>query len=250
MNLLNVKVKHTIFGVGIITDFDGNYVTVHFPTKTCKFIYPDIFEQLIKAEDPAIQKAIMHAIDSKKQAEEEKRRSASVIALNVEDRSTKNPTSHFRKTRNLEDRFGDDYRVAHLARSPILTYKEVEEEFNIKISGFGRGINITPSTIVLISSIGMQKSKFVYHDRWTTDGDYIYSGEGKTGDQPMTAGNKAISNAATEGKDIHLFVKFSSKEYYYQGVFELVDFTYENDKDEVGNVRKEYKFRLRKVKRG
>jgi hypothetical protein len=54
-------------------------------------------------------------------------------------------------------------------------------------------------------------------------------------------------DAAADGKVIHLFVKFSPQEYYYQGVFKLVDHTYENDKDENGNTRKEYKFRLRKV---
>ena len=43
------------------------------------------------------------------------------------------------------------------------------------------------------------------------------------------------------------FVKFSPQEYYYQGVFELVDYAYEDDRDEAGNIRKEYKFRLRKV---
>ena len=81
----------------------------------------------------------------------------------------------------------------------------------------------------------------------TAEGDYLYSGEGKTGDQSMTKGNLAIRDAACNGKKIHLFVKFSPQEYYYQGIFELVDYTYEDEKDENGNIRKEYKFRLRKV---
>ena len=51
----------------------------------------------------------------------------------------------------------------------------------------------------------------------------------------------------THQLQLHLFVKFSPQEYYYQGVFELVDYTYEDEKDEDGNIRKEYKFRLRKV---
>lgn len=50
------------------------------------------------------------------------------------------------------------------------------------------------------------------------EGDYIYSGEGKSGDQSMTRGNLAIKNAAADGKALHLFVKFSPREYYYQGV--------------------------------
>lgn len=63
----------------------------------------------------------------------------------------------------------------------------------------------------------------------------------------MTKGDLAIRDAARNGKKIHLFVKFSPQEYYYQGIFELVDYTYEDEKDEDGNIRKEYKFRLRKV---
>jgi hypothetical protein len=63
----------------------------------------------------------------------------------------------------------------------------------------------------------------------------------------MSKGNAAIRDAAYDGKKIHLFVKFSPQEYYYQGIFELVSYTYEDERDENGNVRKEYKFRLRRV---
>lgn len=63
----------------------------------------------------------------------------------------------------------------------------------------------------------------------------------------MTRGNKAIADAVQNGKIIHLFVKFSPQEYYYQRVFSLVDYKYEDDKDETGLIRKEYKFRLRKM---
>ncbi|WP_101772277.1 hypothetical protein [Peptostreptococcus faecalis] len=62
----------------------------------------------------------------------------------------------------------------------------------------------------------------------------------------MTIGNRAIIDAECDGKQIHLFVKLSPKEYYYQGVFFLVGHTYEDEKDETGSIRKEYKFRLRK----
>ena len=158
----------------------------------------------------------------------------------------RNGTPSRRIHNNIEDGFGPDYNVRHLAKQPILTYKQVEEQFGIRIAGFGRGINRTPSTVVLVSSIDKKKAGFVYHDHWTTDGDYIYSGEGKTGDQTMSLGNKAIVDAENDEKKIHLFVKFSPQEYYYQGVFSLVDYTYEDDKDESGNMRKEYKFRLRK----
>lgn len=250
MDLTNIKVNHSTLGVGTVIKFDNKYITVQFEDKISNFVYPHAFEKFLKAEDPSVQEAIMTDIVSIKQAEEE-RIKTEIAARNIENE--KNSTeqqknsSITKKARNIEDGFGADYHVMHLARQPILTYQEVEEQFNIKISGFGRGINITPSTVVLISSIDKRKSGFVYHDHWTADGDYIYSGEGKVGDQTMTSRNRAIVNSAKEGKSIHLFVKFSPQEYYYQGVFKLVDYTYENDKDEHVNVRKEYKFRLRKI---
>jgi hypothetical protein len=232
MDLSNIKVKHNMLGVGTVTEFDGKYITIQFVGRTSRFVYPDAFDKFLKAEDPTVQEAIMADIVAAKQAENERRQAAAVAT---------------RKTENIEEGFGPDYNVEHLARQPILTYQQVEEQFGIKISGFGRGINKTPLTVVLISSVDKRKSGFVYHDHWTQDGDYIYSGEGKTGDQTMSSGNRAIVNAAAEGKSIHLFVKFSPQEYYYQGVFELVDYTYEDDVDENGHTRKEYKFRLRKV---
>ena len=251
MNLLNIKVKHTVFGVGTITEFDGRYITVQFTDKSSKFIYPDAFEKFIKVEDLAIQEAIMHDIAIAKQTEEERRQAEFAARKAEEERKTAErqiATSTTRKIRNIEDGFCEDYHVAHLAKNPILTYQEVEDQFNIKIAGFGRGINKTPSTVVLISSVVKKKSGFVYHDHWTNDGDYIYSGEGKTGDQTMSYGNWALMSAKKEANIIHLFVKFSPREYYYQGVFEVVNYTYEDDLDENGSTRKEYKFRLRKVK--
>ena len=131
-----------------------------------------------------------------------------------------------------------------------MTYQEVEDQFGIKIAGFGRGINPTSSTVVLISYVGKSSGVFVYHDKWTTGGEYIYSGEGRKGDQTPTKGNYAIMNAARDNKDIHLFVKFSPREYYYQGIFKMVNYSYEDEQDEDDNIRKEYKFKLRKVKKG
>jgi hypothetical protein len=247
MDIVNIKVKHKSFGVGTITEFDGNSITVQFENKKSIFIYPDAFDKFITAEEPSIQDAIKKEIVAAKQASEEKRKADfEAYAANAQkiDKSAKRPRTTARG--NIADGFGPDYNVRYLAKHPILNYHQVEEQFGIRITGFGRGINRTESTVVLISSVDKKKGGFVYHDHWTTDGDYIYSGEGKTGDQKMSSGNSAIVSASNDGKVIHLFVKFSPQEYYYQGMFKLVDYTYENEKDEDGNTRKEYKFRLRK----
>ena len=43
-----------------------------------------------------------------------------------------------KRTKSMDDMFSEDYHVDHLARHPILTYQQVEEQFGIKITGFGR----------------------------------------------------------------------------------------------------------------
>ncbi|SHE47922.1 hypothetical protein [Lactonifactor longoviformis] len=247
-DILNIKVKHKVFGIGIITEVSDNHLTINFAAKESKFIYPDAFEQFIEAEDSSVQAEIMKEVNNKKLAAKMQQQAAEEARKTEEERHiTDGQTVLVKRNRKgIEDGFGPDYNVRHLARQPVLTYQQVEEQFGIKIAGFGRGINRTSSTVVLISSVDKKKAGFVYHDHWTSDGDYMYSGEGKTGHQQMTIGNRAIVDAERDGKIIHLFVKFSPQEYYYQGVFSLVNYTYEDDKDESGNVRKEYKFRLRK----
>lgn len=223
---------------------------MEFASKTSKFVYPDAFEKFLEAEHVALQQTIIDSINDAKAAAEQKRQAEeSARKAAEEQRRTAIAVTapKAKKAKTLDEMFAPDYHAEKLGRQPILTYQQVEDQFGIRISGFGRGINLTDNTVVLISSIGKASGNFVYHDKWTADGDYLYSGEGKTGNQTMTKGNLAIRDAARNGKKIHLFVKFSPQEYYYQGVFALVDYTYEDDKDEDGNTRKEYKFRLRKV---
>lgn len=253
MELINEQVKHRTLGSGQITSFDGKYVTIQFPNKTSKFTYPSAFEVFLRLDNENKQSAILAAITREKQAEDDKKRSEEMVRKKAKETrnaafSCKIPSAGRPRAKSMDEMFSEDYHAAHLARQPVLFYQQVEEQFGIQISGFGRGINPTPSTVVLISSIGKAGGKFVYHDKWTSDGDYIYSGEGKAGNQSMTKGNYAIKNAALDSKKIHLFVKLSPQEYYYQGVFDLVDIAYEEEKDENGNTRKEYKFRLRKVR--
>lgn len=250
MELIGLKVKHTVFGAGVITELEGNYITIEFAAKITKFVYPDAFGKFIKSEDPAVQQSIVDSINDAKAAAEQKRQAEEAARKAAEERRravTAVSAPKAKKAKTLDEMFAPDYHAEKLARQPILTYQQVEDQFGIRISGFGRGINPTGNTVVLISSIGKASGNFVYHDKWTVDGDYLYSGEGKTGDQTMTKGNLAIRDAARNGKKIHLFVKFSPQEYYYQGIFELIDYTYEDEKDEDGNIRKEYKFRLKKV---
>ncbi len=256
MDLVGAKARHKAFGSGTITAFEpsnaeGNkgYVTVEFAAKTSKFLYPDAFGKFIVLEDEETNNQIISEVTEEQKAKEKEINIAKIKealkqkAEKAEKEAQKTKPKAAPKT--LDDFFGEDYHSEKLKREPVLGYRQVEGSFGIRIgiSG-GKDINSTEMNVVLISSVNKIGGKFVYRDRWTAEGDYIYSGEGKTGDQTMTGGNLAIKTAAEERKDIHLFVKFSPTEYYYQGIFKLGDYTLEEGKDENGNSRMEYKFRL------
>lgn len=250
MELVGKTVIHKTLGAGKITSFDGKHIGVLLEKAGEKtFQYPNAFDKFLRFEDSTAQeqaaklieeadaekKAAYEAKKKEREEEEASRRAAQALGKGI------------RKPRNLEQGFGADYHVEYLRRHPILTYTQVEDRFGIRISGFGRGINPTATTIVLISSVDANKLSFVYHDHWDTNGDYIYSGEGKNGNQTMIGGNLAIRDAEESGRRLDLFVKLSPQEYYYQGIFKMINYAYENDKDQDGHARKEYKFRLRKV---
>lgn len=239
MNLLNVKIIHKDYGTGVVIEAKDDMVKIQFESKIKQFVYPGAFEKSLTAEDNTVQQAI--------EAEIAKKKDNKKIKEEFEKEKLQQPDLESKSKRRFDSGFGPDYNVRFLSKSHIYTYRQIEKQFQIKISGFGRGINVTPSAVVLISSVDSKSLNYVYHDHWSVDGDYIYSGEGKIGDQTMTSGNKAIVDAEKNGKKIYLYVKFSPTEYYYQGQFFVVDYTYENAKDEDDNIRKEYKFRLRNL---
>lgn len=144
-----------------------------------------------------------------------------------------------------ENMLKSDNYVEHLKSKPIYNNIEVERKFNINLYP-SSGVKFTDTDVVLISVIVKNGNSFVYHDL-IEEFYHIHSGQGLYGDQHMTRGNLEIKNAALNGKKIHLLVNFAPKQYRYEGVYELEDYTYENDTDKAGKIRKEYKFRLKKV---
>ena len=225
MNLIGQKVNSVKLGEGTIIrqDEENNgkeYLTIKFEAGEKKFQYPESFLQYLKFVDNNLQNEVEQLLNKEV-----------VIPAPIP----------------VEKIIFPPFYSLYMDRDVNLSFEEVENKFKIKLRGFGRGINITQDAIILISKVAKNKNEFVYHDYWTKEGDYIYSGEGKTGDQLLTRGNAAIANAASVGKKIHLLIKMSSKEYYYQGEFKAIDYYQEIDDDEEGRPRREYKFRLRKV---
>ena len=60
MNLVGIKVKHKVFGSGVIVNQRGNYFAVHFAKKAAWFVYPNVFlNKFMKAEDVEIQAQLL-----------------------------------------------------------------------------------------------------------------------------------------------------------------------------------------------
>ena len=78
-------------------------------------------------------------------------------------------------------------------------------------------------------------------------GDYLYTGEGQSGDMTMTRGNLAIKSHSSKRKELHLFDKVSSGYYRYVGRFAYSSHDLINGPDGEGKVRQIILFRLQKV---
>lgn len=117
-DLLNLKVKHKGLGIGVITEVSDNSLTVKFETKESKFVYPDAFEKFLVVENLSVQAEIVEEIKSKKLADEVKRQVAEKDRQTEKElQSAKRQASpKTRNRRNIEDGFGPDYNVRHLAK--------------------------------------------------------------------------------------------------------------------------------------
>lgn len=97
--------------------------------------------------------------------------------------------------------------------------------------------------IFLFSSL--HGEEFGYKDGWNEHGDYLYSGEGQTGNQEFVRGNRAIRDHMANGKELHLFERHDARGYKYVGRFAFVSFTIVTAEDVNGSKRKLIKFLLR-----
>lgn len=78
MLLEQTKVKHKVFGEGVVTSQNGKYFTVKFGGGEKVFVYPDVFERFLTLSDGTVSEEIRADLDalhaSKKQLIEEKHR--------------------------------------------------------------------------------------------------------------------------------------------------------------------------------
>ena len=122
---------------------------------------------------------------------------------------------------------------------------EIESEFKCILN---RGIcySATTQTIVLIANHNVD----LFNDRHSYEEDvFLYTGEGKTGEQKMTYGNKRLNEARFDGTPVHLFERFYGDSYYtYRGLVGVGNPYREKQPDINGNNRFVFIFPLTLLK--
>lgn len=84
-----------------------------------------------------------------------------------------------------------------------------------------------------------------YHDGWTKDGIYLYTGEGQSGDMTFTTGNEAIRDHRLNGKDLLLFEDLGKGNgVRYSGLFECASWDEISGTDKNNQSRKVIVFNL------
>ena len=108
------------------------------------------------------------------------------------------------------------------------------------------GISNCPKHPYIFIWTKRKEEQDVYEDKWE-DNYYLYSGEGRIGDQKFTGGNKSIRDHKINGKTIFLFEKDYKNSGYWIFINEMSlkgCYNYKNH-DELGNLRTCIRFQLK-----
>lgn len=119
----------------------------------------------------------------------------------------------------------------------------LRSELHSNFGGNPRAGICPTSSVVLVFSDPPSGTRFGYdqHD-YVADGIYRYTGEGRSGDQQLIRGNKALLS----GKPLLLFSRIDAKSWVFVGEVGLSDPEFEIQKapDQNGFVRKVLVFRF------
>ena len=120
--------------------------------------------------------------------------------------------------------------------------KELHDQY-----GGGRQGGISPSrqsaAVFLITSPAGHQHGYQY-DGPQADGTFWYTGEGQVGDMQMVRGNRAIRDAQTEGRELHLFEEARSGFLRYVGRAAYAGHHLAPAPDRLGNSRQAIVFEL------
>jgi 5-methylcytosine-specific restriction enzyme A len=118
-------------------------------------------------------------------------------------------------------------------------------DIHARFGGQQQGGIITPSQHSLVIIItGEEGLEHGYADRYRADGVFEYFGEGQVGDMRLRAGNRAIAEHSSQGKDLLLFRK-TSDGLRFEGDMVCEGYHLERAPDRKGTKRDAIVFELR-----
>lgn len=141
-------------------------------------------------------------------------------------------------------------RLTLFLKSHRFTNAQIAETFKV---GTQRGIRVAgraPDTrlvVFITGEAGDPNRDHPYRDRWEGD-TFYYTGEGLTGAQEMTHGNRALKNNITQDFPIYGFQKLASGHYAYIGRFKVTAVHEEQQPDAGGNLRRVFVFAMQRRK--
>jgi 5-methylcytosine-specific restriction enzyme A len=118
-------------------------------------------------------------------------------------------------------------------------------DIHARFGGQQQGGIITPAQHSLVIIItGEEGLEHGYADRYRADGVFEYFGEGQVGDMRLRAGNRAIAEHSSQGKDLLLFRK-TSDGLRFEGEMVCEGYQFERAADRTGTERDAIVFELR-----
>lgn len=246
MNLKGKKVILKDGSIGEVLEHD-NYVHVLVNDKIMKFNYKHAFENgFLKLADDELQESIIDDLEEieKREAELSEKFHRKIYKQSIE-------------LYKLDTLIDSSYNGKYLDQSDLYHYVDVEKKYDIVTEKYKQIVNVADEHIVLISyvkktgTITLNRCRvqtFSYYDHFTDDGDYIFNRILMGNINNILREHKAILSAKENNKKIILFVRFAPRQYYAQGVFELVSHKEKSFIDTDGILKTSIEYRLKKVK--
>jgi 5-methylcytosine-specific restriction protein A len=119
--------------------------------------------------------------------------------------------------------------------------RDIHARFGGQMQG---GISTPAGHPLIFAFTGSTGRRHGYADEWAADGTLSYFGEGQEGDMTLTAGNKAIANHASDGKELLLFEALGSGQVRFRGAFDCAGYSYQPGTDRLGAQRQAIVFHL------
>lgn len=122
--------------------------------------------------------------------------------------------------------------------------REIHDQYGGQQQG---GISTPAKHDFIMLFTGEQGEQYGYLDSWTTEGRFLYTGEGQVGDMSFVRGNRAVRDHQGDGKALHLFEYSQQRIVRYVGEMLCTGYRIREGPDAEGNLRNAIVFELQPI---